>query len=168
MFSSEQTKQIRISQLPTAETHVTSSPVASQNSDRRQKKKETFSDIYNVPCQKSLVSMETLRELGAIIEQISTNSPIHLEIALTALEGIRDQVRPERPHARAPLQQRALPVPQIWIQSEPFPEQDMPTLADPRGPMVSAISEPICFDLLNSSQLEQVRKVPFLFHLNPT
>jgi hypothetical protein len=114
------------------------------------------------------VSMETLRELGAVIEQISTNSPIHLEIALIALEGIRDQVRPERPHARAPVQQRALPVPQIWIQSEPFPEQEMPTLAEPRGPMVSAIFEPICFDLLNSTQLEQVRKVPFLFHLDPT
>jgi hypothetical protein len=112
--------------------------------------------------------METLRELGAVIEQISTGSPIHLEIALTALEGIRDQVRPERPHARAPVQQRALPVPQVWIQSEPFPEQEMPTLADPRGPMVSAISEPICFDLLDSTQLEQVRKVPFLFHLDPT
>jgi hypothetical protein len=103
---------------------------------------------------------QRLRELGALIEQFSTETPFHQEIALLGLEGILEQMRSE-PHAaaRMPLGSRPVPLPQIWIPGEPIPDHE----AMPPG-VYPGVGEQICFDRLDSTQLEQVRKVPFLFH----
>jgi hypothetical protein len=112
------------------------------------------------------IRQRQLRELGALIEQISVETPLHQEIALLGLQAILQEFRSEpsqHPAVRMPVNSRPVPLPQIWIPSEPIPEHEvMPLGVYPGG------SEKICFDRLDSTQLERVLKVPFLFHEDMT
>jgi hypothetical protein len=85
---------------------------------------------------------------------MSAKSPIHQEIALLALESTLEQNRCEpiqRPRVRIVINPPALPLPQIWIPSEPIPEHDViPSGVYPGG------GELICFDRLDSTQLERL------------
>ena len=114
--------------------------------------------------------MRRLLELGALIEQQSAGSSVHIEIALKALEDIRDLLLRDpvppavEPQATMQVVQPALqvPMPQIWdFQSEPIPEQEI--FVD-QHPAYNGISESLCFDELDSNQLAQLRDIPFLFH----
>jgi hypothetical protein len=107
--------------------------------------------------------MQELLRYGAQVEQMSRASPFSQYIALTHLSDLVDSFNQEPvqpPHAMT-ARAAQLPLPQIWVQSEPIPDPDVifgdPTLFGPT-------SEPICFDDLDSRQLAQVRNIPFLFH----
>ncbi|KAH0792147.1 hypothetical protein GPJ56_003946 [Histomonas meleagridis] len=142
-------------------------------------------------CDAKYEMMERLLELGAILEQISKNSPIQTEIALLALEGIRnmivshrsepfipnEQMNPkQQPKRVPPPQQQLMPIaqqsqnmqiPQIQIQPEPIMEFDNTTFVDmPQnsGIGVSGSTEIICFDDLDSTQFNQIQNIPFLYH----
>ena len=135
--------------------------------------------------------MEKLLELGAILEQISKNSPIQTEIALLSLEGIRNMIVSHRnepfiPNERmnpkqqpkrvtAPQQQimpiaqqsQNMQIPQIQIQPEPimdFENAPFMDMSQNSGVGVNGSTEIICFDDLDSTQFNQIQNIPFLYH----
>lgn len=113
--------------------------------------------------------MRKLLELGALIEQLAIKSEIHQEIALASLEGIREMVLrdhvPPSVEPQAEIQARPasqIPIPQIWLQSEPITEQE--AFPEPPHACRTSVPEPVCFDELDPNQLAQVNTIPFLFH----
>jgi hypothetical protein len=110
--------------------------------------------------------MQELLKYAAQVEQICRMNPFCQHIALTHLSDLVDNFNHEPvcpPHMMA-TRAAQLPLPQIWVQSEPVPDPDT-IFNDPS--YLGPTNEPICFDDLDSRQLAQVRTIPFLFHNEP-
>jgi hypothetical protein len=106
-----------------------------------------------------------LLEYGAQIERLSKDNSLAQSIALAHLGDLLDLLRHETVGPGHLMQAHVAqpPLPQIWITSEPIPDADL--IFGEQA--LFGTSEPICFDLLDSSQLAQVRNIPFLFHNEP-
>lgn len=108
-----------------------------------------------------------LLELGALIEQMSIETPMQVEIALLALSNIRDLIlKDTQPPAVEPYEERGragVPMPQVWIQPEPIADLEKNTAQYMEGPGM-AMGEPLGFDTLDEEMLEQVKSIPFLYH----
>jgi hypothetical protein len=105
--------------------------------------------------------MERLLELGALIEQKSIETPIHLEIALMALENIRELFKADKNQDEPRPGPTMLPVPQIWVPSEPIPDNDLMGMFGG-----NATTEALCFEpgSLGPEELAMVNSIPFLWH----